>query len=307
MVTEKIKATVDILMATYNGESHVEDQIFSILSQSFSDFRLLIHDDGSTDNTVSIIKEIARSDSRVVLFEDHKTFQNPAQNFLHLVQLSDAEFVMFADQDDIWLNNKIEIMLNEIREKENHSPQIVYSNSYAWSENKGILGKTIFTFPERIENFLFLNGGQHGCMAIFNKQALNLMKKWTGECAMHDHILQLIGLSMGHVTYLKSCLMLYRQHEKNVTGKALLKEFDVKRLAKNRKAPVICQKHYNAVVKFSQTYELPESSKEILDIYISLPTLSFFKKIKTVIIWNFGLYDSKLKLLAKILVRPFMA
>ena len=95
-------AKVDILLATYNGAKYIRSQIMSIICQSFEDWRLIIHDDGSTDETVAIIKRIV--DPRIVLIEDEKKFGNPCGNFLYLTQFIESPYAMFCDQDDIgWI------------------------------------------------------------------------------------------------------------------------------------------------------------------------------------------------------------
>ena len=89
---------VDILMATYNGEAFVEEQVRSIIAQSFSDWRLLIHDDGSTDQTISILQRLSREDERILLIEDNISHLGVARNFIHLASLSTAPYCMFCEE-----------------------------------------------------------------------------------------------------------------------------------------------------------------------------------------------------------------
>ena len=107
---------VDILMATYNGEAFVEEQVRSIMAQSFTNWRLLIHDDGSTDQTIAIIQQLQQEDSRIVLINDNVCNLGVARNFIHLVTYATARYCMFCDQDDIWLPNKVETMIRAISE-----------------------------------------------------------------------------------------------------------------------------------------------------------------------------------------------
>ena len=106
---------IDILLATYNGEKHIKAQILSILAQDNENWNLIIHDDGSTDNTINIIKGFCAIDNRINLIEDNIRFGNPANNFLHLLKKSTANYIMFCDQDDIWFDNKLSLMYSEIR------------------------------------------------------------------------------------------------------------------------------------------------------------------------------------------------
>ena len=79
---------VDILMATYNGAAFVEEQVRSIIQQTFTNWRLLIHDDGSIDATMDILHRLAEEDNRIVLIEDGMQHFGVARNFIHLVALS---------------------------------------------------------------------------------------------------------------------------------------------------------------------------------------------------------------------------
>lgn len=302
-------AVIDILLASYNGDFYIEQQILSLQAQTYKDWRLLVHDDGSTDRTVDIIKKYEKIDSRIVLLEDHIKCGGAAANFMHLIHFSDAPYVMFCDQDDIWLDNKIEIMYNVIKERNNHIPQIVYSNSYIWdSESAIIKGFATITFPNKLSHLLFLNSGMQGCVAMFNREVVNLLKLWKGETAMHDHILHLIGLSMGEVTYLAKNLMLYRQHTNNVTGSCSGKEFEVKRVVSNRKLPVVDRKHYNSVGKFIKIYEsfLSHDMINVFNTYLSMPEFSFFYKVVKLMKNDFRLYNSRVKLFLKILIRSYI-
>lgn len=299
---------VDILMATYNGAKYIAAQIHSILGQRFQDWRLVIHDDGSTDATVEIVKKFASVDSRIVLIEDEIKFGNAAQNFLHLVRYAEAEYVMLADQDDIWFDNKVRIMFDEIKSKDKSIPQVVYTNSYVWKEKEGIKGLATLTFPKSLKEFLFLNSGMQGCVAIFNKAMCKNLERWQGKCAMHDHLLHLIGITFGEVTYIDLPLMLYRNHEANVTGETATKINDIGRVFKNNAIPVVDKKHYDAVKKFFLIYkdQIPSNKIKIINAYLKMAQKTLFGKFFDVFGFGFALFDSRFKLALKILIRPYI-
>ena len=162
---------VDILLATYNGEKYLEEQIQSITNQKYSDWKLFIHDDGSCDRTLDIIRQYSTIDSRIILINDKITGLGVAKNFIHLLNFSKAEFIMFCDQDDIWLDNKVSTMLNAITKKNNKIPQAIFSNSYLWNDTIGIISnKNTLTYPRKLEELLFLNTGIQGAAAIFNEK-----------------------------------------------------------------------------------------------------------------------------------------
>jgi glycosyltransferase involved in cell wall biosynthesis len=107
---------IAIAMATYNGEKYLKEQIDSILEQSYNNWVLYIHDDNSQDNTVSIIKEYQlKYSNKIVFLDDDISFGNPQDNFSYIITKipESYEYYMFSDQDDFWLENKIEITLKK--------------------------------------------------------------------------------------------------------------------------------------------------------------------------------------------------
>ena len=105
---------IDILMATYNGEKYLAEQIDSIICQTYKNWNLLIRDDGSSDNTFKILKEYEKKDDRIKIIKDKKGNLGIAKNFEELLKISSSELIMFSDQDDVWKKDKIKIMLKYV-------------------------------------------------------------------------------------------------------------------------------------------------------------------------------------------------
>ena len=97
---------IDILMATYNGEKYLQEQIDSILEQSYGNFRLLISDDMSQDGTREILNKYVEKDKRVVVFLQEKNL-GVMQNFEFLMKQVESEYFMFSDKDYVWQKDKI--------------------------------------------------------------------------------------------------------------------------------------------------------------------------------------------------------
>lgn len=301
---------VDILMATYNGEAFVEEQIRSIISQSYTDWRLLIRDDGSDDNTLSILHSLAQEDHRIQIITDLDTHLGVAHNFIHLLSYSSAPYCMFCDQDDIWLPNKIHKMLSEIHNLDNTIPQVVYSNAYLWSAQQGIIAnRNTLTYPTTLRQMLFLNTGIQGAAAIFNRQICDLLSQPLSAYAMHDHVLLLVGICFGQVHYIHQPLMYYRQHNKNLTGNApgsMWNKF--LQLHKNRHITVVSREHYNGVKAFYEHFQqlLHKEDKLILEHYLLLPNYNFLKRLSEVSKAHFQLFNSTSLLLAKMCIRRYI-
>ena len=102
-------AKVDILLATYNGARFVERQIESVLEHVQPGWRILVRDDGSADGTVAVVQRIAacRPDC-ITLIADGGQRLGAGGNFARLLKYADADYVMFCDQDDVWLPSRIQ-------------------------------------------------------------------------------------------------------------------------------------------------------------------------------------------------------
>lgn len=111
----------DVIMATYNGEKYVVEQLDSIINQTIKPYTVIIRDDCSTDNTVKIINDYIKNYTGDVNFEVLDSTQNLGyiKNFEALAKAARSEFVFFCDQDDVWMNNKAETLLKRTEEKPN--------------------------------------------------------------------------------------------------------------------------------------------------------------------------------------------
>ncbi|MBQ7192792.1 MAG: glycosyltransferase, partial [Synergistaceae bacterium] len=116
-------STIDILMATYNGQKFIAEQLDSIFSQTFQDFRLIVRDDGSTDNTCAILEEYsAKYPGRIKIIHDEAVCKSATKNFFEILKHAEADYVMFSDQDDVWLKYKVQITLDYMKETERKNP-----------------------------------------------------------------------------------------------------------------------------------------------------------------------------------------
>src|SRR5262245_26477445 len=95
------EVSIDILMGTYNGAEFLEQQIESLVTQTCSEWRLLVRDDGSTDATARILQAVSQAHPRIQIVSDELGRLGAGQNFHHLLGLSTAPYVMFCDQDDV--------------------------------------------------------------------------------------------------------------------------------------------------------------------------------------------------------------
>ena len=301
---------VDILMATYNGEAFVEEQVQSIINQTYTDWRLLVHDDGSTDKTMEILHRLAEEDERVVVIEDGVQRLGVARNFIHLAKQSTAAYCMFCDQDDVWLPNKVEKMVHAIEQYNQGIPQVVYTNAFLWSPDRGIISdKNTLTYPTTLRQTLFLNTGIQGAAAIFNRAMRELIVEPLSYYAMHDHVLLLAGICFGEVHYLHESLMYYRQHEHNVTGNApgsIAKKIAL--MWENREVRLVNKEHYEGLKAFYERFEaqIKDDDKQVIEAFLAMKARKRIARMRCVMEYRFKLFDSVTLLLIKMILRKYM-
>lgn len=222
-------ATVDILMATYNGERYIREQIESIRSQSFTDWRLLISDDCSTDNTLSIINRYAAIDERINVVSEGRRYGGAKENFFSLMHYAESPYVMFCDQDDVWLANKVSKSLEAIVRLEKtyscNKPLLVYCDMKVVDSRLNIINESF----ERLCNYdpyrvafkhLLTQNVIPGCAMLVNKPAMHCayITHDVSDIEMHDWWIALIAAAFGEIYFIDESLSLYRQHGKNELG-----------------------------------------------------------------------------------------
>lgn len=227
---------IDILMATYNGEAYLKDQLDSILNQSYKDFRLLISDDASKDSTVEILKEYSAKDKRINIFEQKENL-GIIKNFEFLMNQVENEYFMFSDQDDIWDKYKIEKSLNRMKETDS---DFVYCDLEVVDENMNTSHKSYWKlkgFERKVKKYnnfksLYLNNYITGSTMLVKQNMLNkiLPLVQSSKYILHDYWVALVASKNGKMSYLNETLVKYRQHKNNEIGSRkksdLISEFD---------------------------------------------------------------------------------
>lgn len=298
---------VDILMATYNGARYLPQQLCSLITQSMGDWTLYVHDDGSTDGTIAILEKFAAVDKRIRLVKDGVSYHNPALNFLHLLQYSTAPFTIFCDQDDIWLDNKLEKMYGVIAASDNSVPLAVYSNAYVYDADKcNISGRATIARPTSLKDVLFMNGGVQGCAIMFNSKLKYICKDAPEVVAMHDHLVTLSAIVFGKMVYVDWNLMLYRRHVSTVTGKTYGNKMEKARDFFSNDMAVLDRKHYQAICSFYEKYEglISSEAKDIFSDFFKFVGESKIRRFFHVFSGGYRLYGSRVILALKMLIRP---
>ncbi|MFC3199217.1 glycosyltransferase [Parapedobacter deserti] len=253
-------------MATYNGSEYLSEQLDSLLKQSYRSWRLLVHDDGSSDDTVRIVQNYQRMDRRVQLLSDGVRGLGAAGNYMHLLKYTNAPLCMFCDQDDVWFDDKVSRLVAAISNEQ--GPAAAYANAFFYESGR-LTRKTIDIHPSSLKNMLFMNSGIQGCSLIVNRQLIELVRPFDGTVAMHDHLLTLASVAFGKLIYLDEVLMLYRQHEKNATADHQTGLSGRVRSFLSRNKQVIDRRHFEANRSFFDYFflRLSPQARQLFEAY----------------------------------------
>lgn len=308
-MNNSIEMKVDVIVATYNSNGYVKEQLNSILSQTYQNIRVLVRDDGSSDETVSIIKSIALKDDRVVLIEDDLISNGVGENFKRLLKYCSAEYVLLSDQDDVWLDNKIEVLVKFANENFNNAvPSIAYAPGLVVDSD--LIGKGLQTnYRNKAATFndiILMNGGIQGCAMIINKSLYRMALKKDFYWYMHDQVLTTFALAFGSTYFINKALFLYRQHTFNVLGyNASTKFLKIRKyLNRTENTFVINAQSFELFKVFLQLYssEMKETDASILKKLVTLPHRNIFCKLGFIIRNDICLEHSLIKAVVKVIL-----
>ena len=220
---------IDILMATYNGEKYLKKQIESIIGQSFTEWNLIIRDDGSTDGTLDILKRYESAYPTKIHVRCNPVGTGSAKaNFFKLLHDAQNEYVMFCDQDDIWNSDKIQLTLKKIKQMEKsygtEIPLLVATDlSVADAHGKTISNSFLeyMNLPKTVQlNHLLIQNNITGCTVMINAKLCQMLKKVRDVelILMHDHFAAIVAVLYGKAELVQQSTLLYRQHETNSVG-----------------------------------------------------------------------------------------
>lgn len=213
---------VNILISTFNGEKYLGEQLDSILSQTYSNYKIYIRDDGSTDNTCSIIKEYATKYSCINYIEGENIGYGPS--FLNLLkEANEGDLWAYCDQDDVWLKDKLERGVAYFKDINTMQPEMYSGSYYIANEKLQVLGKVIlkndthYTFQKAITECRHL-----GFNCMINAPLRELVLKGNiNEIVTHDWWTELVVMEFGDVYEDEVCTVIHRRLNNSVSSSAL--------------------------------------------------------------------------------------
>lgn len=216
---------IDILLATYNGEKYLKEQIDSILNQTYKNIRLIVSDDCSKDETSIILKEYEKTDDRVKVYIQQQNL-GVVKNIEFLLNKVESKYYMLSDQDDFWLENKVEKSLEKLRATD---ADLVFGDLE-------VVDKDLNTMYDSFGDYMKLNDKIHkyinsdrlnyiyncvtGCTVLAKKETIDyiLPLPTVSKYVIHDYWIGLMVSIHGKVAYMDEKYIKYRQHGNNQVG-----------------------------------------------------------------------------------------
>lgn len=230
---------ISIALATYNGEKYLREQIDSILRQSYVNFEVVACDDCSTDNTWTILMEYSNLDKRIKCYKNDKNI-GYGSNFEKAMKICKGEYIAFCDQDDIWLEDHLSVLIENIGNNiASCADAFIYKNDF-YSETLGELNLTdsLDTFEKKIKRIVYGGSPYQGASMLVNSIYINDLLPLPEGAKIHDAWIALYACVLNKFVYVNIPVTLYRQHDKNVTDTSMkrsaLRFFRNFKLIKNR-------------------------------------------------------------------------
>lgn len=222
-------ASIDILLSTYNGEKYVSEQIESLLNQTCTSWKLIIRDDVSTDETVALIKKyIKLYPDKIILLDNKGIKKGIIGSFNELLHFSDAPYVAFCDQDDIWYADKLQKQIDKIREIETkvteRHPVLIHTDLCVVDNNARVINHSLWSYQKLCPNImnslerLLVQNFVTGCTMMINRALVVQSLPMPDKIIMHDWWIALVAVSKGSIYSMNISTVKYRQHQNNDTG-----------------------------------------------------------------------------------------
>lgn len=214
-----MKNNVLVLLSTYNGEKYLVELIESLIKQENVNVNILVRDDGSSDNTINLIKECQKKYKNIEMYEGNNI--GYAKSFWNLInKCSEYDYYAFCDQDDFWLPQKLCKAIKNIEDNREYDEQPILYTSNVIATDKNLVKIEREFFNGRILNKYetFQKSILPGCTFVFDYNAIKVLKKYDGYMESHDWLTYMIIRSFGKVIYDDKSYIYYRVHDYNTIG-----------------------------------------------------------------------------------------
>lgn len=275
--------TCTVILSSYNGEKFIREQITSILAQRDVKIDLIIRDDGSTDTTPAIIRQLCEEHKNIHFVQGQNV--GVVKSFFELMKLAqkDSDYLAFADQDDFWKPGKLARAHERMKSYSSSAPVMYYSRLEFTDTDLKTIGFSAVPRYSGFHNAVVQNQAT-GCTVVLNNQAKILVTRnlpaWS---LMHDWWCYLVISAFGKIIYDDQSNILYRKHGNNVTPATpwFIVELYARTLRFLGKGK-ITEKVSDQVAEFKRVFEnhLTESQMQIIDGFLGLRHATLFQRVR---------------------------
>jgi glycosyltransferase involved in cell wall biosynthesis len=212
---------ISVAMTTYNGELYLRQQLDSILAQTLKPAEIVICDDGSSDGTISILKEYQQHGDIKLLVNEERL--GVIRNFKKAVSITaPSNYVALSDQDDIWLPEKLSTLAALLIKMDQNHPALVHSDLVLIDSNNEVLNPSFKNeqgqggYEENLQTLFFRNFVT-GCTVLMNPKLKQMFQDIPNGISFHDEWLALLAFTFGNVDVVNAPTVLYRKHDSNVS------------------------------------------------------------------------------------------
>ena len=201
---------VSVCIATYNGEKYIKEQLDTILPQLNDDAEVIISDDSSTDNTLQIVNSY--KDPRIVVLPNQK-FRNPIFNFENALKHAQGDYIFLADQDDIWMPDRLKKMIPFFKEYD-----LITCDCKVIDDNLQVLKESFFSSIDGKTGFfrnLVKINPYIGCCMAFKRNVLEKALPFPKNIPMHDFWIAMVAEIFFKIKFIYEPLVMYRRHSSN--------------------------------------------------------------------------------------------
>lgn len=305
---------VHIIMAAYNGEAYIREQIMSIRESTHKDWVLWIFDDGSSDNTAETVKSQVEEDTERIHYIVNTSNKGVTLNFLEGVRFAAGykeesfegteavnQYFMFCDQDDVWMPDKIEKSLKAMKRFEKKYscklPLVIFTDAIIADEHLGAISSSFHksnhlnTSKLGFGNILMENK-LIGCTMMFNTALVKKLTVLPVHARYHDWWIGILGAAFGHIVYLPHPTIYYRQHGGNVVGNQEFTGYVKKRMATLKEQKKVIVSNVAQAQEFYEIYKESLSDDKKMKVYAMAELLKRNWAVRRLLCFRYGFLKS---------------
>jgi glycosyltransferase involved in cell wall biosynthesis len=210
---------ISVVIATYNGEKFIKEQIASILKQVDDDAEIIVSDNGSTDETIEIIKSF--DDKRITL--TYCLVKGVIPNFENGLNKASGNIIFLSDQDDVWLDDKVQVTKEYLQQYD-----LVMSDCKIVDDSLNVLFNSFYIQTNAGKGLVknLLSNTYHGCCMAFKKELLELSLPFPKNIPMHDIWISFVGEIFFSCYFIPKPLLLHRRHHQNASTATKKSEYN---------------------------------------------------------------------------------